>query len=29
MRCHLATCVFQKLQDKNYGSGDELQKSEQ
>ena len=29
MHCHLATCVFQKLQDKNDGSGDELQKREQ
>ena len=29
MHCHLATCVFQKLQDKNDGSGDELQKKEQ
>ena len=29
MHCHLATCVFQKIQDKNNGSGDELQKTEQ
>lgn len=29
MHCHLATCVFQKLQDKNDGSGDELQKKEE
>ena len=29
MRCHLATCVFQKLQDKNDGNNDELQKKEQ
>ena len=28
MHCHLATCVFQKLQDKNNGSSDELQKRE-
>ena len=26
MHCHLASCVFQKLQDKNDGSGDELQR---
>ena len=29
MHCHLATCVFQKLEDKNDGSGDELQKKEE
>ena len=29
MHCHLATCVFQKLQDKNDGIGDELQKKEE
>ena len=29
MHCHLATCVFQKPQDKNDGSGDELQKKEE
>ena len=28
MHCHLATCVFQKIQDKNNGSSDELQKTE-
>ena len=28
MHCHLATSVFQKLQDKNEGTGDELQKKE-
>ena len=28
MHCHLATCVFQKIQDKNNGSGDQLQKTE-
>ena len=29
MHCHLATYLFQKLQDKNDGSGDELQKKEE
>ena len=29
MNCHLTTCLFQKLQDKNDGNGDELQKKEQ
>ena len=29
MHCHLATSVFQKLQDKNDGTGDELQKKEE
>ena len=29
MYCHLATYVFQKLQDKNDGSGDEHQKKEE
>ena len=29
MHCHLATYVFQKLQDKNDGNSDELQKREQ
>ena len=29
MHCHLATCVFQKIQEKNNGSGNELQKTEQ
>ena len=29
MHWHLATYLFQKLQDKNDGSGDELQKKEE
>ena len=29
MHCHLASCVFQKLQDKNDGTSDELQKKEE
>ena len=29
MHCHLATSVFQKLQEKNEGTSDELQKKEE